>query len=224
MDAPPGAHDASDDSHDDDEEEESEEEEPPKRSAPPKRKQTEEDAQADDLSAALRQKRDEDRSKGKAVSRQLVSPLASLTSISSDHRCRRFGTLCWMREFDCRNPYRRPTAYRRYDLFSTLTACCNERLMEGRFYRHRRCRRSYPIQHASPLNTRHWTQHLLSATRPRPYARYVLSPSSLVPTKIFQSFIDPPLCLLSIFPSKDIATLSQHLDGHLPPVHTPIAH
>ncbi|VDC06463.1 unnamed protein product [Peniophora sp. CBMAI 1063] len=75
MDAPTGAHDASDDSHDDDEDEESEEEEvpePPKRTAPPKRKQTEEDAQADDLSAALRQKRDEDRSKGKAVSRQLT--------------------------------------------------------------------------------------------------------------------------------------------------------
>ncbi|KZV68978.1 TRAUB-domain-containing protein [Peniophora sp. CONT] len=69
------ARDLSDDEQDDDEEEESEEEEvnePPKRNAPPKRKQTEEDAQADDLSTALRQKRDEDRSKGKAVSRQLT--------------------------------------------------------------------------------------------------------------------------------------------------------
>ena len=67
------AHDLPGDSHDDDSEEELDEDEPPQRTAPPKRKQSEDAQEADDLSAALRQKRDEDRTKGKAVSRQLVS-------------------------------------------------------------------------------------------------------------------------------------------------------
>ena len=73
MDAPTAAHDLSDDSHDDGSEEELDEDEPPQRPSPPKRKQSEDAQEADDLSAALRQKRDEDRTKGKAVSRQLVS-------------------------------------------------------------------------------------------------------------------------------------------------------
>lgn len=137
------------------EEEESEEEEierpePVKRTALPKRKQTEEDVQADDLSAALRQKRDEDRSKGKAVSRQLVRPHAFYSvHYHLTHNIRRYGTHYSMHEFDCRSPCRPRTVCHPYVL---LLNWARDISLTGS--RRRTCQRSYPILHASQLNTR----------------------------------------------------------------------